>query len=88
MKRLKLSNQGFFGRGGLLPRLLLLTSLKEGWLFLANAYGLFFHPRRSLKKITDDRSQLTIFVSVPVVGLSLLALLLVIIYLAMVKFSP
>jgi len=67
---------------------LLLTGLKEGWLFLTNTYGLFFHPRRSLKKIVNDRSQLTIFASLPVVGLVTLALFLVVIYLVVIKFGP
>jgi len=67
---------------------LLLTGLKESWLFLANTYGLFFHPRRSLKKITTDRSQLTIFASLPVVALVFLALFAVVIYLIVIKFVP
>lgn len=88
MKPLKQSNQGFFGRGGLLPRLLLLTGLKEGWLFLTNSYGLLFHPRRSLEKITADRSQLTIFASLPMVALVFLALFAVVVYLIVIKFVP
>jgi len=44
-----------------LPRLFLLTVLKEGYLLLANSYGFLVHPYLTLKKISRDRSQIAIF---------------------------
>jgi hypothetical protein len=39
----------------------LLTTLREGYLLLANTCGFLFHPYLTLKKIYNDRSQLAIF---------------------------
>jgi len=37
--------------------------LKEGYLLLANSYGFLVHPYLTLKKISRDRSQTAIFLS-------------------------
>ncbi|MGB9911504.1 MAG: hypothetical protein ACPLKP_02760 [Microgenomates group bacterium] len=42
---------------------MLLTILKEGYLLLANTYGFLVHPYLTLKKISQDRSQGLIFLS-------------------------
>jgi len=40
-----------------------LTIIKESYLLLANSYGFLVHPYLTLKKISRDRSQMAIFMS-------------------------
>jgi hypothetical protein len=61
MRQSKQSNRGLVAPEKLLPKLLLLTVLKEGYLLLANSYGFLVHPYLTLKKISRDRSQAAIF---------------------------
>ena len=63
MKRFRRLSQDFFGQEKLLPKLFILTLLKEGYLLLANSYGFLIHPYLTLKKISRDQSQMAIFVS-------------------------
>lgn len=61
MKQLKPSSQDLHAPEKLLPKLLLLTIIKESYLLLANFYGFLAHPYLTLKKISRDRSQMAIF---------------------------
>jgi len=63
MKRFRRLSQDFFGQEKLLPKLFILTLLKEGYLLLANSYGFLIHPYLTLKKISRDQSQMAIFTS-------------------------
>ena len=51
-----------------LRKLLLLTLLKEGYLFLRNYYGLLFHPSRTITKIRQkpDWSQTILIFGLPI----------------------
>jgi len=67
-----------------------LTLLKEGWLFLKNAYGFLVHPYLTLKRLMVDRSQRAIFASLWLgvwLGVFLLAILAFFIYHFFPRFS-
>jgi hypothetical protein len=83
-------SQDFFGQEKLLPRLFLLTLLKEGYLLLANSYGFLFHPYLTLKKISRDRSQMAIFASLWMggwLGILILGIFAILIYYFFPQFS-
>ena len=87
MKTQKQSNQGSGGLVKLLPRFFLLTIIREGYLFIANLYGLVFHPSRTFAKIVSDRSQLGIFTTAWA-GTWFVLLGIVITYLFLIEWSP
>jgi hypothetical protein len=56
---------------------MLLTAVKESYLFGANAYGLFHHPALTLTRLCRDRSQLLLFFSALITLISLISLIFI-----------